>query len=128
MMSGWANYFDLGQVSPAYAAVDRHAIWRPATVVLPEAQGAIGEVRALSRRVAVGAPWPYAPWAEDQAPSVGEGVIPTESRDAGDPHVRFDEQGLKRAYGRRTTHRRESVRKTPRTLRAPRQPLTLTLP
>ncbi len=28
MISGWANYFDLGQVSPAYAAVDRHAIWR----------------------------------------------------------------------------------------------------
>ena len=28
MISGWANYFDLGQVSPAYAAVDRHAIRR----------------------------------------------------------------------------------------------------
>ena len=28
MMSGWANYFDLGQVSPAYEAVDRHVIWR----------------------------------------------------------------------------------------------------
>ena len=28
MMSGWANYFDLGQVSPAYAAADRHAIRR----------------------------------------------------------------------------------------------------
>ena len=25
MMSGWANYFTLGQVSPAYRAVDRHA-------------------------------------------------------------------------------------------------------
>ena len=28
MMSGWANYFTLGQVSPAYKAVDRHATWR----------------------------------------------------------------------------------------------------
>ena len=28
MMSGWANYFDLGQVSPAYRAVDRHATRR----------------------------------------------------------------------------------------------------
>ena len=28
MVSGWAHYFDLGQVSPAYAAVDRHAIRR----------------------------------------------------------------------------------------------------
>ena len=29
MLSGWANYFDLGQVSPAYKAVDRHATRRP---------------------------------------------------------------------------------------------------
>ena len=28
MMSGWANYFTLGQVSPAYRAVDRHATRR----------------------------------------------------------------------------------------------------
>ena len=27
-MNGWANYFILGQVSPAYAAVDRHATRR----------------------------------------------------------------------------------------------------
>ena len=34
-------------------------------------------------------------------------------------------RGWKRTYGRRTMHRRESVRRMPRTLRAPRQPLTL---
>ncbi len=28
MMSGWANYFDLGRVGPAYRAVDRHAVGR----------------------------------------------------------------------------------------------------
>ena len=28
LMIGWANYFNLGQVSPAYAAVDRHAVRR----------------------------------------------------------------------------------------------------
>ena len=28
LMTGWANYFRLGQVSPAYAAVDRHATRR----------------------------------------------------------------------------------------------------
>ena len=28
VMTGWANYFSLGQVSPAYNAVDRHAIRR----------------------------------------------------------------------------------------------------
>ena len=27
-MTGWANYFSLGQVSPAYSAVNRHAVWR----------------------------------------------------------------------------------------------------
>ena len=27
-MTGWASYFSLGQVSPAYSAVDRHAVWR----------------------------------------------------------------------------------------------------
>ena len=28
MMSGWANYFTLGQVSPAYRAIDMHATKR----------------------------------------------------------------------------------------------------
>ena len=28
LMTGWANYFHLGQVSPAYAAIDRHATRR----------------------------------------------------------------------------------------------------
>ena len=27
-MSGWANYFHLGQVAPAYKAVDKHATRR----------------------------------------------------------------------------------------------------
>ena len=28
LISGWANYFTLGQVSPAYHAIDSHTIWR----------------------------------------------------------------------------------------------------
>ena len=28
MMTGWANYFQLGQFSPAYGAVDEHATRR----------------------------------------------------------------------------------------------------
>ena len=28
LMTGWANYFTLGQVSPSYAAIDRHATRR----------------------------------------------------------------------------------------------------
>ena len=51
-----------------------------ATVVLAEAQGALGEIRALLRRAAVGPPRPHASWADHQVPSVGEGVISTESR------------------------------------------------
>ncbi len=27
-MTGWANYFSLGHVSPAYSAVNRHAVQR----------------------------------------------------------------------------------------------------
>ncbi len=34
LMTGWANYFILGQVSPAYAAVDRHATRRFAPVAV----------------------------------------------------------------------------------------------
>ena len=68
---------------------------------------------------------PYAPGADDRVPSVGEGVIPTESpvREIRTPGS--TSRGWKRTYGRRTMHRRESVRRMPRTLRAPRQPLTL---
>ena len=28
LLTGWANYFTLGQVSPAYAAIDQHATRR----------------------------------------------------------------------------------------------------
>ena len=28
LITGWANYFTLGQVSPAYAAIDQHATRR----------------------------------------------------------------------------------------------------
>ncbi len=28
LISGWANDFTLGQVSPAYHAIDSHTIWR----------------------------------------------------------------------------------------------------
>ena len=125
MMSGWANYFNLGQIGPAYRAVDRHAIRAAATVVLSEAQGAIGGIRAFSRPTAVEAPRPYAPGADDQVPSVGEGVIPTESPVRENRTPGSTSRGWKRTYGRRTMHRRESVRRMPRTLRAPRQPLTL---
>lgn len=46
-------------------------------------------------------------------------------RGEGDPHTGFDEPGVKTDLWRRAMHRRESVRRMSRTLRAPCHPLTL---
>ena len=78
-MSGWANYFHLGQVGPAYQSVDRTRHHAAATVALPKAQGEVREVRALPGHEAMGKIWPHHPCADGQAPSVGEGMISSES-------------------------------------------------
>ena len=80
MMSGWANYFTLGQVSPAYRAVDQHATPAATTVVQAKAQGAVGRLRAVLRRTAVDRPRSRAPWGNGPVTSEGEGMIPAESR------------------------------------------------
>ena len=77
VMTGWANYFTLGQVSPAYAAIDEHATRR--LVALPEAQGA-DRNRAIPERATPEGVRAHAPCQADGELSVGEGMISSESR------------------------------------------------
>ena len=55
--------------------------------------------------------------------SEAQGAIPTESRMREIHTSGSTSRGWKRTYRRRTKHRRERVRRMPRTLGAPRQPL-----
>ena len=63
LMSGWANYFDLGQVSPAYKAVDRHATRRLRQWFRRKHKATVEKLRALPRRMAAGPLRPDVSWA-----------------------------------------------------------------
>ncbi len=74
-MSGWANYFHLGQVGPAYQSVDRHATARLRQWLCRKHKVRSGKyVRFPDTKL-----WPHHPCADGQAPSVGEGMISSES-------------------------------------------------
>ena len=92
MMSGWANYFTNRASQPGLRG--RRCTLDPAaaTVVAAKAKGEEEELRAILQHTAV--PQPETPFVDAEVPSVCEGMIPTESPDAGNPHVRFEEQGL----------------------------------
>ena len=77
VMTGWANYYGLGQVSPAYRAIERGPA--AASVALSEAQGEVRGDSALHGQAAAGLR-SHLPGVEDEKLSVGEGMIPTESR------------------------------------------------
>ena len=49
LLTGWANYFTLGQVSPAYVAIDRHATRRLRPVARPQAPRCEGMISSESR-------------------------------------------------------------------------------
>ena len=79
-MTGWANYFQLGQVSPAYRAVDAHAIRRLRQWLCRKHKVRAGKyVRFPDKRL-----WNdlgLARLAQRTATfSVGEGMISSESR------------------------------------------------
>ena len=80
LLTGWANYFILGQVSPAYAAIDRHATRRLRQWLCRKHKVRSGPyVRFPDERLGqeYGA---HPPWNTHDESSVGEGMISSESR------------------------------------------------
>ena len=80
LLNGWANYFSLGQVSPAYATIDRHATRRPAPVAEPQAQGEGREDGALPGQATLEGVGAHSSWSANGQLSVGARMISSESR------------------------------------------------
>ena len=80
LLTGWANYFILGQVSPAYVAIDRHATRRLRQWLCRKHKGAGRESSALPGRPALVRVRAHAPCTADGELSVGQGMISSESR------------------------------------------------
>ena len=79
VMTGWANYFTPGQVSPAYAAIDEHATRRLRQWLCRKHKVRTGIVRFPNERLRKGVR-AHAPCQADGELSVGEGMISSESR------------------------------------------------
>ena len=91
-MTGWANYFQLGQVSPAYQAVDEHAIRRLRQWLCRKHKVRAGKyVRFPDKRL----------WNDLALPALrserrvfrGRRHDLVREPGAGKPHARFDERG-----------------------------------
>ena len=79
-LTGWANYFRLGQVSPGIQRDRPPRGPAAAPVAVSEAQGEDGKYVLFPDRRLYGGVRSCAPGADDDKPSVGEGMICTESR------------------------------------------------
>ena len=112
LLTGWANYFTLGQVSPAYEAIGRHAIRR------------LRQWLCRKHKVRSGKEVRFP--AGDSGKSTGSPALRRIRRafrgrrhdlvrepDAGNPHVRFDERRLETESWRGVRHRHR--RKPPAT-------------
>ena len=80
MLSGWANYYILGQVSPAYRVVDAYATRRLRRWLCRKHKVRTGAYVRFSQPPAVAGLRLGEPCDDDQEPAVGEGMILSESR------------------------------------------------
>ena len=80
VLLGWANYFCLGQASPAYAAVDAHASKRLRQCLCRKHKVKDGGELALPGREAVGGSRLGTPECAKAQFRVSEGMVSNESR------------------------------------------------
>ena len=62
-------------------------------MVLSDASGKGGEIRAFLQQATVERSWFGIPIADDEEPAVGESTTLERNPDTGNPHVRFDGRG-----------------------------------
>ena len=113
-MLGWANYFRLGEVAPAYAAIDAHATKRLRQWLCRKHKVQSGKyVRYPDERLWQSMGLTRLKRADGQL-CVGEGHDLEREPSAGNPHARFDERGEETwsRWGLRHRHDGESRRQT----------------
>ena len=111
LLTGWANYFTLGQVSPAYAAIDQHATRRLVALSQMHKVRSGKSVRFPDERLWTDYGLTHLETAYDEL-SVGEGMISSESRMRENRPSGSMSGDWKRSHGGEVRHRHcESRRK-----------------
>ena len=100
-MVGWANYFCLGPVSKAYAAVDNHARRRLRQWLCNKHKVQGKELHASPTSTCT-RHWAWSDCRYERATFRGrKHECLVRKPDAGNPHVRFDERGVETEHGLR---------------------------